>query len=137
MCTPEDLAREPVWRGVARRLAEWHALLPIGSAENASATAGVGGAMTLLPSLSTPRVPSQETINAITPGKIHPNVWTVMQKWILALPTTGNAETERQATLQKELERTVEDLANVPNLGNDGVRMSYSLQYPLQSGAHR
>ncbi|KAI4214466.1 MAG: hypothetical protein LQ351_002883 [Letrouitia transgressa] len=130
VCTPEDLAREPVWRGVARRLAEWHALLPIGSAENASATAGVGGAMTLLPSLSTPRVPSQETINAITPGKIHPNVWTVMQKWILALPTTGNAETERQATLQKELERTVEDLANVPNLGNDGVRIGNVIVHP-------
>lgn len=112
-------------------------MLPIGSAENESATTGVDGAATLFSSSSTQCVPSQEAINAITPGKVHPNVWTVMQKWILALPTTDDAEKERQATLQKALEQTVEDLANVPNLGNDGVRMSYPSKNPLQSGAQR
>ncbi|KAL9046154.1 MAG: hypothetical protein Q9214_000939 [Letrouitia sp. 1 TL-2023] len=125
VCTAEDLTQEQIWRGVARRLAEWHALLPIGSAENESATAGVDGAATLLTPSSTKCLPSQETINAITPGKVHPNVWTVMQKWILALPTADDAEKERQATLQKELEQTVEDLANVPNLGNDGLIFSH------------
>src|SRR6516165_9452861 len=28
VCSPEDLTREAVWRGVARRLAEWHAIVP-------------------------------------------------------------------------------------------------------------
>ncbi|PVH86106.1 kinase-like protein [Cadophora sp. DSE1049] len=29
VCSPSDLADEPVWRGVARRMAEWHATLPL------------------------------------------------------------------------------------------------------------
>ncbi|KAK0103009.1 hypothetical protein ONS95_000807 [Cadophora gregata] len=29
VCSPSDLALEPVWRGVARRMAEWHATLPL------------------------------------------------------------------------------------------------------------
>jgi ethanolamine kinase len=29
VCSPPDLGREHVWRGVARKMAEWHASLPV------------------------------------------------------------------------------------------------------------
>jgi ethanolamine kinase len=61
------------------------------------------------------------TVNAITRGKATPNIWTVMQKWILALPSSTEAEVARNTTLQKELERTVKDLGDRPGLGKDGV----------------
>ena len=71
-------------------------------------------------SATTPTAPLDQ-VSAITPSKPIPNVWTVMQKWILALPTTNETEAERQKILQKELERTVADLGDKPGLGGDGV----------------
>lgn len=65
--------------------------------------------------------PSLAAINAITPEKSTPNLWTVMQKWIFALPTTNEAEKKRKDVLQKELERTVSELGDTPGLGKDGV----------------
>lgn len=64
---------------------------------------------------------SLEEINAITPAKPTPNVWTVMQKWVFALPTTSESEVKQQRVLQKELERTVADLGDKPGLGGNGV----------------
>lgn len=64
---------------------------------------------------------SLEEINAITPSKPTPNVWTVMQKWVFALPRTNDAETKRKEVLQNELERTVADLGDKPGLGDNGV----------------
>lgn len=62
-----------------------------------------------------------DAIEAIAPGKPAPNIWTVMQKWVNALPRTNVAEMKRNALLQKELERSVADLAGVPGLGDNGV----------------
>lgn len=120
VCGPEDLTKEPVWRGVARRLGEWHAVLPVVSE---GPTATVQDAHSEIPLLGSPSksVPSSEAINAITPGKPTPNIWTVMQKWILALPVDHAAEQQRQQRLQKELERTVKELADRPGLGNHAV----------------
>ena len=118
VCTPADLTREPVWRGVARRLAEWHATLPVVFTDEPvmerdnELSLSVTG---LKP------CPSPEAINAITPGKGHPNIWTVMQKWIFALPDGTDAEKTRNAVLQKELSRMVKELGNEPGLGQDGV----------------
>ena len=33
VCTAYDLVREPVWRAVAARLGEWHAVLPLSSTD--------------------------------------------------------------------------------------------------------
>ncbi|KAK4695255.1 ethanolamine kinase, partial [Lecanoromycetidae sp. Uapishka_2] len=66
-------------------------------------------------------LPSLETINAITPGKPTPNVWTIMQKWAFALPTDNKAQVIRKDVLQKELERTVSDLGDLPGLGGNGL----------------
>ena len=67
-------------------------------------------------------MPSLEEINAITPSKPIPNVWTIMQKWVFALPTTSEKEIKRKDILQKELERTVSELGDLPGLGENGVR---------------
>lgn len=110
VCTPEDLRREDVWRSVARRLGEWHARLPIvfesGKPHFLAASK---------PTLSKPAT------NGITPEKGTPNLWSVMQKWILALPATTDAERTRKTVLQKELERSVAELGDIPGLGKDGV----------------
>lgn len=123
-CNPEDLSREAVWRGVAQRLAQWHAVLPV-SAENQTAAViqRHGDSPLSLPRLKS-SVQDPKTlaaVNAITPGKATPNIWTVMQKWIFALPSSTEAEATRNISLQKELERTAKDLADRPGLGKDGV----------------
>jgi len=121
VCTSDDLTREPVWRGVARRLGQWHAAMPIISAGNTAVMQDAGPAVPLYTSVPK-SLPSLETINAITQGKPTPNVWTIMQKWVFALPTESEAETERKEILQKELERTVSELGDFPGLGGNGVR---------------
>lgn len=125
VCSPEDLRREEVWRGIARRLGEWHARLPV-VADNEDITTpteelDLGEPLSLsttMPSFSKGAI---KAINAITPGMGTPNVWTVMQKWIFALPITTDAERTRKDVLQKELERTVAELGGTPSLGKDGV----------------
>lgn len=115
VCTPEDLRREDVWRGVARRLGEWHARLPV-----------VFESGDPHPLSASKSALSKAAINGITPGKGTPNLWTVMQKWILALPATTDAELKRKIILQKELERSVAELGHTPGLGNNGVCRSPS-----------
>ena len=96
-------------------------MLPIDPVTSESAAIGLKEPAILLPSSPTKYTPPSEKINAIISEKATPNVWTIIQKWILALPTTNEIEKERQAVLQLELERTVDDLAKTPNLGKNGV----------------
>ena len=116
----EDLTSESVWRGVARRLGQWHATLPVVSAGRTAVVADAGMKVPLKSSVPT-SMASLEEINAITPSKPNPNVWTVMQKWVFALPTTNEMEIKRKKVLQEELERTVADLGDKPGLGGNGV----------------
>ena len=119
-CTADDLAREPVWRGVARRLGQWHAVLPVQGTPQSAPPPSDGISMSkLAPSHSL------EEINAITPEKLTPNIWTVLQKWIFALPEVTPALKERKAILQKELERTVTEFVDLPGLGYDGLVLSH------------
>ena len=118
--SPEDLTREPVWRGVASRLGQWHATLPIVSARNTAVVEdSVKVPLTTSPQQS---LPSVEVIDAIAPEKPTPNVWTIMQKWVFALPTSNEAEIKRKGALQKELDRTVSELVDTPGLGGEGVQ---------------
>jgi hypothetical protein len=48
-------------------------------------------------------------------------LWTVLQKWILALPTTTDKERLRRKQLQKELEKIVVELDDGEGLGEGGV----------------
>ncbi|KAF2266952.1 ethanolamine kinase-like protein [Lojkania enalia] len=109
VCAPVDLRRSEVWRGVARRLGEWHATLPISSISSTCPT----------PTQIAPnnKRASLRAMACLTPSKPIPNVWTVMQKWILALPTGTNAERTRRDQLQKELEWLVKLLGDTPGIG--------------------
>ena len=48
-------------------------------------------------------------------------MWTVMQKWILALPVQTEEQRARQKLLQTELERTVNELDDGSGIGESGV----------------
>jgi len=113
VCTPKDLTREPVWRGIARKLAEWHAMLPIDRVDSAILANGVNGnhenSKTIVPP------------TGIAARKPNPNIWTVMQKWILALPDKTDAEKKRKILLLVELERSFQELDNTASLGQGGL----------------
>lgn len=94
-------------------------MLPIVSAGN---TAVVKDSVEIALTPSLPKsMPPLDSINAITPSKPTPNIWTVMQKWIFALPVTNETEINRKDVLQKELKRTAAELVNTPGLGGNGV----------------
>ncbi|KAF2131604.1 kinase-like protein [Dothidotthia symphoricarpi CBS 119687] len=108
-CAPADLRRPEVWRGVAQRLGEWHATLPISSISTTCPA----------PSQLTPhnKRASLATMAQLTPGKSVPNVWTTMQKWIQALPTSTTAQQDRRDLLMRELESLTKMLGDTPGIG--------------------
>ena len=122
--SPADLRRQSIWRAVARRLAEWHAVIPCLPYQKAPIAAEINGSHQFgLPTPTSSRKDPalQAAIDNVAPGKPAPNVWTVMQKWIYALPVASDSEMARQATLQKELTRLVAEFSNRPGLGKDSV----------------
>ncbi|RDL41988.1 Kinase-like protein [Venustampulla echinocandica] len=122
--SPADFQTQDIWRAIARRLAEWHAVVPcIASAREALSTE-INGSEQLGISAPTPskKDPAlQAAIDNAAPGKPAPNVWTVMQKWIYALPVSTEAQKARQANLQKELTKLVSEFSNRPGLGKDSL----------------
>ncbi|MCJ1291499.1 hypothetical protein MMC34_003043 [Xylographa carneopallida] len=120
VCQSQDLTKEPIWKGVARRLGQWHAVLPVRPMEMTITPKTEVDNIQYLVSVGSSKVPL-DRINAITPNKPTPNIWTVIQKWIFALPVRTEVEVERKSSLQQELERTVAELGNNPGLGKDGI----------------
>jgi ethanolamine kinase len=124
VCSPSDLSRESIWRGVARRLGEWHGVLPVASTDDEVVNENTRQG--LMMQLSA-RIPSEtdlatwQAISDISPCSVRPNIWTVMQKWIFALPTSTSVEKSRKVTLQRELKRLVGELGNTRVLGSEGV----------------
>lgn len=128
-----------VSRAVARRLGEWHARVPI-VADKVDITPKkdeheIEDRLSRSIPIRTLSKQEIKAINAITPGKPIPNLWTVMQKWIHALPTVTEAEGKRKIVLQKELERTVAELGDTLGLGNDGVCIFHQPITPLHRAA--
>jgi ethanolamine kinase len=126
--SPADLRRGEIWRAVARRLAEWHAIVPCLPSSREPLSREVNGRAEFgvpapAPSRKDPAL--QAAIDNVAPGKLVPNVWTVMQKWIYALPIGTDAEKSRQANLQKELTRLVAEFSNRPGLGENSVSSPY------------
>jgi ethanolamine kinase len=122
--SPADLRRQSIWRAVARRLAEWHAVVPCLPYQRVPIAPEINeihqfGLPTPTSNRKDPAL--QAAIDNVAPGKAAPNVWTVMQKWIYALPVGSDSELARQATLQKELTRLVAEFSNRPGLGKDSV----------------
>ncbi|KAI0882718.1 kinase-like protein [Annulohypoxylon maeteangense] len=108
---PADLRESPIYLAVARRLAQWHAIVPC-IYEAHPLTNGVNGDA---------NASRDKVIAHAAPGKPSPNVWTVMQKWIFALPTDTEAQRTRQADLQQELTKLIEELSERPGLGDNGL----------------
>ena len=110
VCSPADLRKPEVWRGVAQMLGEWHATLPIASISTTCPT----------PTQIAPAQSKRASLVAmadLTPGKPIPNVWTTMQRWILELPTSTTQQLERRHLLQRELQWLVGQLGNTPGVG--------------------
>ncbi|KIV79634.1 hypothetical protein PV11_07184 [Exophiala sideris] len=117
VCTPQDLIREPVWRAVAKRLGEWHARLPIDSVSESKVTSnGVNGHDM---DGTTDGAAQRDFDNA---SKMHvPNIWSVIQKWIHALPNDTPKQKARRDLLQHELDRSYKELHNERGPGNHGL----------------
>ncbi|KAH8808295.1 kinase-like domain-containing protein [Xylogone sp. PMI_703] len=118
--SPADLRKQSIWRGVARRLAEWHAIVPCLSTPRRDQITTIHSDV---PHSTRDKHDTdlQDAIDNAAPGKPAPNVWSVMQKWIYALPTGTDAQKARQAELQKELTRLIEELSNRPGLGKNSL----------------
>ena len=126
VCSATDLGQEPIWRAVACRLAQWHALLPVTQSEDTTTVRATAGEEIPLRS-STPTSPvEKQALHDVTPGKSPPSIWTVMQQWIFNLPTRTSEELERRKDLQHELTRSASDLRDTPGL-EEGVHS------PIQS----
>lgn len=122
--SPADLRRQDIWRAVARRLAEWHAVVPClpSSQEVVPQEVEETSEFSVPASSASRRDPAvQMAVDNVAPGKPAPNVWTVMQKWIYALPAGSEVERLRQEKLQTELTRLVAEFSNRPGLGADSV----------------
>ncbi|KAK8050358.1 kinase-like protein [Apiospora phragmitis] len=107
--TPKNLREPRVYLAVARRLAQWHATMPCVHNESAMSN---GLADSTSGTCSTAMV---------APNKPPPNVWTVMQKWLHALPQETEAGMLRQKTLQTEFSWLIEELSQGPGLGEYGL----------------
>jgi ethanolamine kinase len=106
---PQDLREPAIVTAVARHLAQWHATVPcIPNSKQSNGRASGRDSC----SSSQPRP---------VPGKLTPNVWTTMRKWIAALPTDSELQVKRRDQLQEELEEMIERLSQRPGLGQDGV----------------
>jgi ethanolamine kinase len=120
---PDDLRKADIYKAVAHRLAEWHAVVPCipGHTGHSRKNSKVDGLPNTALDSNLGDAEFQHAIDSVAPGKPPPNVWTVMQKWIFALPTDTEAQRARQAALQQELKTLVSELSQRPGLGVNGV----------------
>ncbi|KAJ0416059.1 kinase-like domain-containing protein [Aspergillus carlsbadensis] len=119
--THQDLVTEGVWRGVAGRLGEWHAILPIKAAETLSASNQKTSLLDSVEVSADGQSVKTDDLQVIQPRQPGANLWTVLQKWILALPTGTEAQRQRRRSLQTELERVVREFDNGKGLGEHGL----------------
>ncbi|CAM1507301.1 Fc.00g069420.m01.CDS01 [Cosmosporella sp. VM-42] len=119
----QDLSDPPILRAIARRLAQWHATVPC-LPDGTYFPDGANGQNGQNGQNGTPKRPTnghQRKFSNAAPEKASPNLWTVLQKWILAMPTETEAQLERQSLLQQELEVMIKQLSQRPGLGRDGL----------------
>lgn len=123
--THQDLRDRSTLLATARRLAQWHATVPCFS-DSYLKTNGVIDDL-----FQSNGNAEKKAIDETAPGKAPPNLWTVMHKWILALPRKTQAECERQDLLLQEMKHLVDQLSQRPGLGENGVRYAYPLSFPI------
>lgn len=122
---PQHLSDPHILTATARRLAQWHATVPCSYDQSApsNGSATNGHAKSAANGHANGDASEKAVIQNAAPGLPVPNVWTTMQKWILALPTETEQQRERQALLQREIKEMVLQLSQRPGLGRDGVRI--------------
>lgn len=130
---PADLVEPAIWKAVARRLGQWHATLPVVSQTSSQAADSLDGQSAVFRPEKTTPVQKGDDITPIQPRQAGPNTWTVLQKWILALPAGTEDQRLRRQGLQKELERIVAELDDGNGIGEDGVRFKKKFQIFLMS----
>lgn len=122
-CTPGDLTQQHVWRGVAQKLGEWHAKVPISAIGSGSvAQNGIDGA-----NGSTHRdlharngVNGNHRTGSLAARQPQPNIWSVMEGWISTLSTDTQSEKEQRDMLRMELERSFKELDSTSGIGQHG-----------------
>jgi len=104
VCSYEDLHEPEIYRQVAKRLAQWHATLPL-------------TAIAAIPMLDA-KAPNeqQHTPQNGQSTRPYPNTWTVLQQWIDALPENSEKERERKRTLDVECVEMTAKLGDTPGL---------------------
>ncbi|KAF2238197.1 putative choline/ethanolamine kinase [Viridothelium virens] len=128
VCTPEDLRRPEVYRGVASRLGQWHAVLPVSAIASKPSP-------TYAPSPVDSLLGDRQSTDAVVDGDTKktprdnaaptPNLWGIMQRWIQALPTDTEAKLQRRDQLQQELEWIVKELGDTPGIGDSPYVFSH------------
>ncbi|KAF2771644.1 kinase-like protein [Teratosphaeria nubilosa] len=103
VCSPEDLRRPEVYKAVAKRLGQWHGSLPI-------------SAITNTPDLVDTPVDDHCAPKDGKQTRPSPNLWTVMQQWIDALPKETEHQRKRHDALQIECAWLSQKLGNTPGL---------------------
>ncbi|KAJ5538958.1 hypothetical protein N7513_007290 [Penicillium frequentans] len=94
-CEEHELFSAPVFRGIARHLAKWHAVLPRISNEYSSRNSSKGH-----PARITTGPP--DSIKQ-TQMQTASTMWEVMANWISKLPDSTQEQCDRRLKLQKEL----------------------------------
>lgn len=133
VCKAQDLAREPVWRGVAQKLAQWHAKVPIAGISSHSPAPKVANEQSnghtngFHPVQQINGVSGSNVSNGVHPHSSEiksrrpvPNVWSVMQNWVNALTTDTEKERARKAMLHQEVERSFRELDRPDGIGEHG-----------------
>jgi len=120
VCKAQDLTEEPVWRGVAQKLGEWHARIPIaGVSSQPPVLDGINGhANGHCIASRTHNMRSKASVLASRSPV--PNLWSVMQNWVNALSVDTEKDRARKEMLQQELERSFDELDSEDGIGEHG-----------------
>ena len=109
VCTPEDLRKPEVYRQVAKLLGQWHGSLPI-------------SAITSTPNLDDEANRKHCGMKDGKQTRPMPNIWSMMQHWIDALPNETEKERQRNQTLNVELAELSAKFGQTPGLdGKDYI----------------
>ena len=127
---PKDMTDERTWKAIAAKLGEWHAriqppvtrgILESGPKMNSGTAQQNHQDLTEIPRQIFSRSPT-------------PNIWTEMQRWVLALPAGTQEQKDRKARLQGELESSFLELDHDGGLGRYGVSRTCNHCFPVLLG---
>ena len=108
VCSPEDIRKPDIYRAVADHLGTWHASLSILAISNTR-------------DLEAPGTNGAQKAHTCS-NRPYPNLWSIMQSWIEALPTDTKEQRERQKAVQGDYNDLYARLADSPGLdGKDYV----------------